>query len=168
MQHPDFSDITPLTPKLSGEELSSEELSGEEPSGDRFGEHFYGRRKGRPLSPEAKRILEQDVVNYQLDLTHVDPLQQNWLEIGFGGGEHLVEQAKHNPAVQFIGAEAFMNGVLMALRQIITESLNNIHLWPQDVRPLLDQLPAQTFYRIFLLFTDTCPKLNHQKTRFIS
>jgi tRNA (guanine-N7-)-methyltransferase len=135
--------------------------------GDHFGEHFYGRRKGRPLSPEAKRILE-DIAQYQFELTRLDPTQQNWLEIGFGGGEHLIEQAKQNPTAHLIGAEAFMNGVLMALRQIRADSLTNVRLWPQDVRPLLDQLPAQSLDRIFLLFPDPWPKLRHHKRRFIS
>lgn len=134
----------------------------------RFQETFYGRRQGRALRPEARRLLNHDLGKYQFTVEDVNPDHLNWLEIGFGCGEHLIEQAKHHPDIHFFGAEAFINGVTMAIRHVVSESLCNVRIWPQDVRPLLDALPDHAFDRIFLLFPDPWPKMRHHKRRFVS
>ena len=91
-----------------------------------------------------------------------------WLEIGFGGGEHLAAQAKAHPAVGFIGCEPFVNGVARLLANIEQENLSNIRLFSDDARPLMDCIEDSKISRAFLLFPDPWPKKRHAGRRFIN
>jgi len=96
------------------------------------------------------------------------PVSQVWLEIGFGGGEHLVWQAQHHPDVGIIGCEPFEEGVVKALTLIEDEALANICVHPDDVRPLLRWLPAASLDRAFVLFPDPWPKARHRRRRLVA
>jgi tRNA (guanine-N7-)-methyltransferase len=91
-----------------------------------------------------------------------------WLEIGFGGGEHLVHQAALHPEVGLIGAEPFVNGVAMALARIEAAGLGNVRIHAADARDLLDQLPERGIARVFLLYPDPWPKTRHWDRRFMN
>lgn len=91
-----------------------------------------------------------------------------WLEIGFGGAEHLIWQARANPDVGLIGAEPFEEGVVKALAGIADFNLTNVRLHPDDARPLLDWLPAACVDRAFILFPDPWPKKRHAKRRLVA
>jgi tRNA (guanine-N7-)-methyltransferase len=90
-----------------------------------------------------------------------------WLEIGFGGGEHLAQQAALHPNFGFIGCEPFRNGVASLLDHIEREQLSNIRIFPDDARRLLDALPPASLDRCFVLFADPWPKARHADRRFI-
>mgnify|MGYP001195815222 CR=1 FL=1 len=136
-----------------------------------------GPRKGRKPSPRQARLLADVLPRYALDLTAPPPRtaaelfepapDRVWLEIGFGGGEHLVWQADRNPAVGHIGAEPFVDGVIKLLSQIEARGLTNVRIWPDDVRALLRWLPAGSLDRVFVLFPDPWPKARHRKRRLI-
>ena len=91
-----------------------------------------------------------------------------WLEVGFGGGEHLVHQAAAHPEVGLIGCEPFINGVGMALVRIAAAGLSNVRLHPGDARDLIDLLPDGALARVFLLYPDPWPKARHHRRRFAS
>ncbi|MFO0991370.1 MAG: tRNA (guanosine(46)-N7)-methyltransferase TrmB [Hyphomicrobiales bacterium] len=98
-------------------------------------------------------------------------LRQNhetWLEIGFGGGEHLAHQAALHPGIDFIGAEPFINGVAKLLAFIEEKGLGNIRVHDGDVRYLLEALPAECLDRIYLLYPDPWPKVRHHKRRLVN
>jgi tRNA (guanine-N7-)-methyltransferase len=101
-----------------------------------------------------------------------DPLDQvpepRRLEIGFGGGEHLAQQALFNPRVAFIGAEPFVNGVAKLLAQVEDLGLKNVRVHDGDARALLEVLPAGQFQRVDLLYPDPWPKARHLRRRFVS
>lgn len=90
-----------------------------------------------------------------------------WLEIGFGGGEHLVGQAGRNPDVGFIGCEPFIEGMAKALTGIEAERLQNVRLVMDDARPVMASLQDETIARAFILFPDPWPKKRQQKRRLI-
>jgi tRNA (guanine-N7-)-methyltransferase len=90
-----------------------------------------------------------------------------WLEIGFGGGEHMAAQAARRPDTLILGAEPFLNGVASALRHIAEADLSNVRLRQGDARQLVADLPAASLERIFILFPDPWPKLRHHKRRLI-
>ncbi len=94
--------------------------------------------------------------------------QQLWLEIGFGGGEHLVWQAKANPAVTIIGCEPFEDGVVKVLDEIERSALSNISLHMGDARDVLRWLPEASIARAFILFPDPWPKAKHRKRRLVN
>jgi tRNA (guanine-N7-)-methyltransferase len=95
-------------------------------------------------------------------------VNQIWLEIGFGGGEHLIWQAAHNRDVGLIGCEPFEDGVVKVLDAIDTENLANIRIHADDGRPLLRLLPEASVDRVFVLFPDPWPKKRHHKRRLVS
>jgi tRNA (guanine-N7-)-methyltransferase len=96
------------------------------------------------------------------------PAGKVWLEIGFGGGEHLIWQAAHNPTVGLIGCEPFEDGVVKVLSAIDNEGLANVRVHADDGRPLLRLLPDASVDRAFVLFPDPWPKQRHRKRRLVS
>lgn len=91
-----------------------------------------------------------------------------WLEIGFGGGEHLIWQATRNPDVGLIGCEPFEDGVVKVLNAVDAEGLANVRIHADDGRPLLRLLPEAGVDRAFVLFPDPWPKKRHRKRRLVS
>jgi tRNA (guanine-N7-)-methyltransferase len=90
-----------------------------------------------------------------------------WLEIGFGGGEHMAAQAVRAPDVLILGAEPFQNGVASALRHIDEAHLTNVRVLDGDARELMAHLPDACLARIFVLFPDPWPKSRHNKRRIV-
>lgn len=135
---------------------------------------LFGRRKGRRLRGKKSELIETLLPQLAIaaeeagDLQKLFPdAQDHWLEIGFGGGEHLAEQAKNNPAVNLIGCEPFENGVASLLEHIDRDALKNIRIFPDDARILLDHLPDSSIGRCFVMFPDPWPKKRHAARRFI-
>jgi len=93
---------------------------------------------------------------------------RHWLEIGFGGAEHLLWQAENNPNVTLLGVEPFLNGVAKAVKGISDKGLNNLRLYRGDARDVLAVLPKQSLDCVFVLFPDPWPKTRHHKRRLIS
>jgi tRNA (guanine-N7-)-methyltransferase len=144
--------------------------------------NFYGRFKGKTLRPNQKDYLESDLdalspgaVSWEenpdrspLDLNAVFGGKPLWVEIGFGGGEHLVHQAKTYPEVGIIGCEPFINGVAMLLGKIRESGVSNLRVHPGDARDLFDVLPAGSVEKAFLLYPDPWPKKRHHRRRFVT
>jgi tRNA (guanine-N7-)-methyltransferase len=138
---------------------------------------FFGRRKGHPLKPRQAALFDTLLPRLALDLTKATPADLNTLfattvddlrlEIGFGGAEHLIAEAKASPRVGFIGTDAFVNAIAKALTAIDQDALTNIRLYFGDASELLDWLPNAAVSRIDLLYPDPWPKRRHWKRRFI-
>jgi tRNA (guanine-N7-)-methyltransferase len=100
-----------------------------------------------------------------------DPLKgvtgEAWLEIGFGGGEHMAAQAARAPEVTILGAEPFLNGVASAVRHVEEQALSNVRILHGDARELAATLPDASIERVFILFPDPWPKARHHKRRII-
>ena len=96
------------------------------------------------------------------------PPAELWLEIGFGAGEHLAEQATAHPDVGFLGAEVFENGVVKLLAEVRRRELANVRILVDDARLLLAVLPDACLARVFILFPDPWPKQRHHKRRMVS
>ncbi|PJK29788.1 tRNA (guanine(46)-N(7))-methyltransferase TrmB [Minwuia thermotolerans] len=128
---------------------------------------FYGRRRGKRLSPRQERLIDDLLPRLAPDPARL-PAGPLWLEIGSGGGEHLTAQAADHPEATLIGCEPFLEGVAKTLGMIEDEGLGNVLLLDDDVRPLLDGLPDSSVDRCFILFPDPWPKLRHHKRRIVS
>jgi tRNA (guanine-N7-)-methyltransferase len=138
---------------------------------------LYGRRKGKKLRPRQAELLEQALPGLALDTAQkiADvPGQfprrptQIWLEIGFGGGEHLVAQALVHPNVGFFGCEPFVNGVAKLLARIDAEKLENLRLYQGNAAVLIAALPDACLDGVYLLYPDPWPKRRQRKRRFLS
>lgn len=138
---------------------------------------IYGRRVGRGLTTELDGLLREALPRLRLDLgvpspsplgsLFATPVNDVWLEVGFGGGEHLAWQAAQNPQVGIIGCEPFLTGVAKLLRDVHEGKLANIRLHDDDARQLLGWLPDASIGRAFVLFPDPWPKKRHRKRRFL-
>jgi len=139
---------------------------------------LYGRRRGRPLRPGQQRLFETLLPQLAITLPRagrLDPktlfpagLSAVWLEIGFGGGEHLAEQAARHPEIGFIASEVFENGVAKLLGEIDRRRLGNVRLFADDARLLIEALTPTSIGRTFILFPDPWPKQRHQKRRLVA
>lgn len=96
------------------------------------------------------------------------PVENVWLEIGFGAGEHLAEQAERHPEIGFIGCEAFEDGIVRLLGEVERRGLDNVRLFTDDARLLLAILPPASLGRVFVLFPDPWPKRRHHKRRLVA
>jgi tRNA (guanine-N7-)-methyltransferase len=140
------------------------------------GSALYGRRKGKKLRSYHASLVETLLprlrvdVSRPIDLAGLFPLepQQIWLEIGFGGGEHLLQQAAEQPSFGLIGCEPFVNGVAKALAGIDGAGLQNLRLHDGDAGQLIDRLPDHSLDRVYLLYPDPWPKRRQRKRRFVS
>ncbi len=141
-------------------------------------DRLYGRRKGRKLragqQARVDRLLPQLAIELPAEGARLDPValfrspvDAIWLEIGFGGGEHLAAQAAGHPTVGLIGCEVFETGIATLLREVETRRLGNVRLWPEDARRLLAHLSEASLARVFLLFPDPWPKARHARRRFV-
>jgi len=152
---------------------------------------FFGRRKGKAIKPSREKLLQSLLPRIQLQkptdglidfktLFGIKPTQ-TWLEIGFGGGEHLAHQARMNPTVGIIGAEPFLNGVVSLLAHLNGSHqkpvqhtdledgrVDNVRIWPDDVRPIFSHCADSCFERIFVLYPDPWPKARHAERRFLN
>lgn len=139
---------------------------------------LWGRAQGRPLSGHQAKMMEtllpkiqavpdsvsssgSDILSTFADKTRIT------LEIGFGGGEHILHCAKENPEEGFIGAEPFLNGVAKTLVGIDKDGLSNIRIHHGDVRAVLDLLPDACLDCVYILYPDPWPKPRHYKRRLI-
>jgi tRNA (guanine-N7-)-methyltransferase len=137
---------------------------------------FFGRRKGHPLRPAQALLFETLLPRLALDLEAVPlelrtlfpvPVEQVRLEIGFGGGEHLIAEAQANPHIGYIGIEPFVNGMAKALGAIAAQGLRNIRLHHGDAIEVIARLPPASLARIDLIHPDPWPKRRHWKRRFV-
>ncbi|WP_201862630.1 tRNA (guanine(46)-N(7))-methyltransferase TrmB [Microvirga soli] len=136
---------------------------------------FFGRRKGKKL-----RAGQDELVQTLLPAIRVVPgrdipgqfsspqARETWLEIGFGGGEHLAAQARAHRDVNIVGCEPFVNGMAKLLAVIEQENLDNVRVWDDDVTDLLPTLPDAAFDRVYILYPDPWPKRRQRKRRLVS
>lgn len=136
----------------------------------------YGRIKARTLKPRQAGLMDTLLPHLAvpeegpLDVGALFPAMPEGpvvLEIGFGGGEHLVAQASTHPQARFIGVEPFMNGVASCLRHIEESGAANIRLHMGDARDVIARLPAASLDLVYILFPDPWPKARHHKRRLI-
>ena len=136
---------------------------------------LYGRRKGPRLS--ARQLERRQTLLPKLALKLADKLDPKryfdravddvWLEVGFGGGEHLLWQAEAHPDIGMIGAEPYVSGTAKLLSKLDPTRLPNIRLYEDDARDIIEALPDASIGRFFILFPDPWPKTRHYKRRFL-
>jgi tRNA (guanine-N7-)-methyltransferase len=138
---------------------------------------FFGRRKGHTLRPRQAQLFETLLPLLAVDISRPAPADLSSLfsvpvtdvnlEIGFGGGESMIAQAREQPRTGFLGVEPFVNGMAKALAAIESGNLHNIRLHFDDAVNLIAWLPAASLTRIDLIHPDPWPKRRHWKRRFV-
>jgi tRNA (guanine-N7-)-methyltransferase len=142
------------------------------------GEHrplrSFGRIRSRSIKPRQAGLMQTllpqialDPAAGQIDIDALSAGREVWLEIGFGGGEHMAAQAAAHAKALILGAEPFLNGAASALRHIDDAGLQNVRLHVGDARELAVALPDASLSRVFILFPDPWPKARHNKRRLV-
>ena len=143
-------------------------------------DRLYGRRRGHALRGRQELLLEATLPRMRFAGPD-DPgaafaalPSALWLEVGFGGGEHLRELAEANPDVGVIGCEVFAQGLCSLLGALVAEGAEatgalpgNLRIWDGDARALLRDLPPGSLDRLYSMFPDPWPKARHAKRRFV-
>jgi tRNA (guanine-N7-)-methyltransferase len=134
------------------------------------------------LRPRQQKLLDETLPRLRFGISSAgDPraafgadVDQLWLEVGFGGGEHALAQAAAHPRAGLIACEVFDNGICSLLSRLVPEGgeataplPGNLRLWDDDARTLIRALPDACLDRLFLLFPDPWPKSRHAKRRFV-
>lgn len=133
----------------------------------------YGRIKARPIKARQAELLLSLGPKVEIPAGPFGPLdlmpdaKAVWLEIGFGGGEHMAGQAARSPDTLIVGVEPFLNGVASALRHVEERGLANVRVHQGDAREVAARLPDGCLDRVFILFPDPWPKARHHKRRII-
>jgi len=153
-------------------DASSDDGSAVHPHGS-----LFGRRKGHKLRSHQADLIEHLLPRLALDIGQPvpsdladlfdPPADEIRLEIGFGGGEHLIAEALAFPNVGFIGCEPYVNGMAKILTQIEAHNIGNIRLFAGDAAELLAWAPPHSLARIDLIHPDPWPKRRHWKRRFV-
>ncbi|MFZ2103463.1 MAG: tRNA (guanine(46)-N(7))-methyltransferase TrmB [Oricola sp.] len=141
-------------------------------------EAFFGRRRGKTLKPRQAEQLGRLLPLWKIDLGKAPPASlvalfdhapdKVYLEIGFGGGEHLLHRAGLMPGAGFIGVEPFVNSMAKFVSAADDEGVGNVRLHDDDATQLLDWLPDSCLDGIDLLYPDPWPKPRHWKRRFVN
>lgn len=141
-------------------------------------EGFFGRRRGRPVRSHQAVALQDGLTRHRIELSTPAPADLRdlfpvpvsavRLEIGFGGGEHLLHQLGAEPGVGFIGVEPFVNGMAKLMMRVEERPRPNLRVYDDDAIRVLDWLPAGGLERLDLFYPDPWPKRKHWKRRFVS
>ncbi len=139
---------------------------------------LHGRRKGKPLSARRAGLMATAFGPLAIEIGQPAPqplaglfpvpVDDVRLEIGFGGGEHLVASALGAPRSGFIGVEPFVAGMAKAVAAIVDGGVANIRLHDGDATHLLDWLPPSSLAGVDLFYPDPWPKRRHSKRRFVN
>ena len=136
----------------------------------------FGRTRSRVIKPRQADLLQTLLPKIALPDPTAGPIDPRalmpdaaevWLEIGFGGGEHMAAQAARRPDVLILGAEPFLNGAASALRHIDEAGLSNVRFHIGDARDVVAALPDKSLDHLFILFPDPWPKARHHKRRLV-
>ncbi|QHI96008.1 tRNA (guanosine(46)-N7)-methyltransferase TrmB [Aristophania vespae] len=143
-------------------------------------ERLYGRQRGHPLRARQQILLDKTLPRMSFDAFKNPlegfsrPVSKIFLEIGFGGGEHALDQSERHADVGYIASEVFENGICSLLSRVVSEGEEsegevpaNLRLWTDDARLLMKELPDQSLDRAYLMFPDPWPKSRHAKRRFV-
>ena len=131
----------------------------------------FVKRRGRITKKQEENLKNlsnfavEDINDIQEECTKFSSC---CLEIGFGNAENISQQALSNPEVLFIGSEVYMSGIGTLLGNIKESNINNVRIFPDDIRILLDKNSIEVFDAIKIICPDPWPKERHHKRRLIN
>ena len=131
----------------------------------------FVKRKGRITRKQThslRSLSEFSVKNIQEIVDLSKQFDKCYLEIGFGNAENIIFQATNNPSYLFIGSEVYMSGIGTLVSGIKENKINNVKIFSDDIRLLLDQSPKKIFDSVIIICPDPWPKEKHHKRRLIN
>ena len=131
----------------------------------------FVKRKGRITRKQTHSLRSLSEFSVK-SIQEIEDLSKQfdkcYLEIGFGNAENIIFQAINNPSYLFIGSEVYMSGIGTLVSSIKENNINNIKIFSDDIRMLLDQSPKKVFDSVIIICPDPWPKEKHHKRRLIN
>jgi len=145
---------------------------------------FHGRKITKKISPTNLNLLKKYYDKFSLDKEIIKYHQQNRfnqklffsnkkfnkinVEIGFGDGEFLLNEAVVNPSELYIGVEVYLNGISKVLQAIIKLGLKNVLLCNLNCIYFLTSVKSKSIDKIYIINPDPWNKKRHNKRRLLS
>ena len=130
----------------------------------------FVKRRGRITRKQEHSLQKLDKYSIKT-LSEIISLSEDYnycvLEIGFGNSEYLQREALENPSTLFIGSEVYLSGIGTLIGAIEENKMNNVRIFPEDARILLDQGDDNIFDEVVILCPDPWPKDRHHKRRLL-
>ena len=135
--------------------------------------NFYGRKSPRRLKKkDLESLFSSNFFFHQKNISNLVNHCLNKsilnLEIGFGSGENILENALKYDNEIFIGCDPYLRGALFLKKQIDKFRLNNLIITNLSFQEFYQYIRIYTFSKILILFPDPWPKKRHMKRRLIS
>ena len=131
----------------------------------------FVKRKGRITRKQTHSLRSLSKFSVK-NIQEIEDLSKQfdkcYLEIGFGNAENIIFQATNNPSYLFIGSEVYMSGIGTLVSVIKENNINNVKIFSDDIRLLLDQSPKKIFDSVIIICPDPWPKEKHHKRRLIN
>lgn len=132
----------------------------------------YQRRGGKLSTQRKKQLQENAYLLRENALDQIEILQKNFsgcvLELGFGMGDHLIDNAHKSPNQLWIGIDLYKPGIGKVLQDIAVNGLKNCYLIEGDATDYIDKIHANSIDRIDIHHPDPWPKKRHHKRRILS
>lgn len=93
------------------------------------------------------------------------------IEIGMGKGRFILNMAKENPKINYVGIERYSSVLLRAIEKFDTDEfkdMKNLRFICMDARRIEEVFAPGEVARIYLNFSDPWPKARHAKRRLTS
>ena len=131
----------------------------------------FVKRKGRITKKQTQSLTSLSEFSVKT-IQEVEDISKQfdkcYLEIGFGNAENIIFQSINEPSSLFIGSEVYMSGIGTLVSNIKENKINNIRIFSDDIRLLLDQKPKKVFDSVIIICPDPWPKEKHHKRRLIN
>lgn len=121
----------------------------------------------RKIKNDIELVKSSD---YYLRTNPIPNNKLNYLEIGMGKGNFIINSAINNPKINFYGLDKFPTVILKAINKLnkLESKPKNLKFLAIDVKDIFEYFPKNFFDKIFLNFSDPWPKKRHEKRRLTS
>ena len=124
--------------------------------------------KGSESIIENSEVVIKNPTNYKGKWKNVFKNNNKiYLEVGMGKGSFLLEHARRNKNINYIGFEKYPSVLLKAIETIEKEALDNIKIICADASHI-DEIFYKEISKLYLNFSDPWPKKRHEKRRLTS
>ena len=144
---------------------------------------YQGRKISKKLSFKKKNLIfnhynqfsfDNTIIGYHNDkslrkkIVFPDHFKKINIEIGFGNGEFLINNAITKPDELFIGVEVYLNGIANVLEKILSLKLKNVILSNLNSIYFLEATPEKSVDTVYIINPDPWIKKRHNKRRLMS
>ena len=124
--------------------------------------------KGANIKIDASNYIIKDYEDYKGNYKSIfNNDNKLCIEIGMGKGDFIIEKARNNPDINFIGIEKYDSVMVRAVEKLDGVDIKNLKLIKMDAEHI-ENVFDKEIDTIYLNFSDPWPKDRHEKRRLTS